>query len=119
MKKILSLLSHPLVLILLFAGPVIMKWALTGRLGVDFQFYFIFGWLPVLSLLYGLRFGIKMVVATLLIYGVAAVLIYFNYPENPMLDFKRQILLDGTPVYAIAFGMSFLGQIAFRMAKQA
>ena len=118
MKTLNQLISNPLVLIFLFAAPVVLKWAFTGAIGVEFQFYFVFGWLPLLALLYSVRFGVKMIAATIVIFTVAAGLLYLNYPENPPMDLRRQLLHEGTPVMAIAFAMTFLGQIAFRMSRQ-
>jgi len=73
-------------------GPPLFKFLIAGTVGPSFSFYYFTVWIPVVTLTLATMKGWReTAVAGILILG-ALIISLVNYPPNPAMDFRRQLV---------------------------
>lgn len=93
---------------LVVVAPVFLKMVLTGATGPTFRFYFFIVWIPVVTLLFAFLKGWQETSITGALLCIALLLSLASYPNDSLMDFRRQIVHQSY-VYLITAAVTSVG----------
>ena len=93
--------------------PLIAKVIPAGSLGPTFQFYFILVWIPLYILTFSYLRGTSNYTHSASGLVLAYILALVNYPQDPLMDFQRQIVHEIRWFMAAAYLSSWLETVVY------
>ncbi|MFZ3231056.1 MAG: hypothetical protein WA160_12690 [Pseudobdellovibrio sp.] len=96
---------------------MLMKLLVTGSIGATFNFYFFVLWVPVVTLSFSLFRGQKSAAFTSALFVGAFIIAFVSYPNDPPMDFRRQIVSQLEMWIILATLVSLGFQIIFSRLK--
>lgn len=102
----------------LFIAPMLVKLILTGTIGPTFNFYFFIIWLPLISIALTFLNGWKEAFFVSILLITALIFSIISYPDDPAMDFRRQIVNQASFLITVACLVSLALQLYFRFKSE-
>ena len=113
-KIVLNDLNFIILTLSLVLLPVVCKLMINGLLGPSFNFYFFIIWIPTISITSATLRGWQESALTAILIVLAFLISFVIYPQNPLMDFRRQIVHQSYSLISIAVLISLVLQVSLK-----
>jgi hypothetical protein len=83
-------------------APSAGKLAVTGAIGPSAEFFILFAWVPLAFTALSAIRGLKSGLVAFGVFAAAFAYVALRYPEDPMMNFQRQFIHEGTGPMMVA-----------------